>query len=373
MFGFLKDAIFGKRMDAIKVRVVEKYLEGGQVYLEVQCKGLLPVYSTINAGFMISVLVEDNKGDLVPVLAPIDGFQEPESSAFQDLTGIGEVSDGQGFLEWIRIGAVPLELLQPAFGGDKEVNVVTRLVDMDSLPNIRLGFGKGSLWSNIQKYKYTFKDKGYQEEAENRDEARALSLEIGMAVAMADGELHDNEGEVLKEWVKKMIAPFSDERKRELKKIYNTAMKDSYKLAESGDLIWSNICVRLNKIGEEAQKYEAVELAHQVMAADGEFHKEEMKVIHKVAEALGIDADELEKIRDQHIVTLDTTGAIGDLDIESLLNINASWSNDKILLHLRQEYQKWNNRLNTLPEGDQRDNAQRMLDLIAEVRKKYDR
>jgi hypothetical protein len=107
------------------------------------------------------------------------------------------------------------------------------------------------------------------------------------------------------------------------------------------------------------------------MAADGFPHAEEMKVIHEVADTLGIDADELENMRDRHIVTLDTTGISGDLDIESLLNIDTSWGNDKILLHLRQEYQKWNNRLNTLLEGSERDNAQRMLDLIAKARKKY--
>ncbi|HIF19768.1 MAG TPA: hypothetical protein EYQ72_04745 [Gammaproteobacteria bacterium] len=369
MFGFLKDAIFGKSLDPLQTRVIEKYLEGGQVFLEVQCKGLLPIYSTINAGFMISVLVNNNKGELTPVLAPIDSFQEPETSAFQDLTGIGEVASSQGFLEWVRIGAVPLELLQPAFGGNKEINVVTRLVDMDSLPNIRLGFGKVSLWSEIQKYEYFFKEKGYQEEAENRDEARALSIEIGMAVAMADGELHDNEGEVLKEWIKKMITPFSDERQMELKKIYNNAMKKSYQLAESGDLVLGNICKQLNEIGDDAQKYEAIELAHEVMGADGKVHKEEMKVIYKVADALGIDADELANIRDQQIVTLDTSA--DNLDLESLLGIDDSWGNDKILAYLRKEFNKWNNRLNTLPEGDERENAQQMLDLIAKARKKY--
>ena len=374
MLGFLKDALFGKRMDPILSRVVEQHLEGGQLLLEVECKGLFPIYSTINAGFMISALVEDNKGKLAPVLVPMDSFQEPKSSAFQNLTGIGEASNNQGYLEWTCIGMVPIEILQPTFGGDKEVSIVTRLVDMDSLPNIRLGFGKGALWTNIQKYNYIFEDKGYQEEVEDRDKARALSIEIGMAVAMSDGGLDDTEGETLKAWIQKMITPFGDEKQKKLKKVYNNAMRSSYKLAESGDLVLGNICKQLNKIGEDAQKYEAVELAHEVMAADGFPHAEEMKVIRIVADALGIDADELENMRDRHIVTLDATGASGDLDIEGLLkllNIDTSCGNDKILLRLRQEYQKWNNRLNTLLEGDERDNAQRMLDLIAKARKKY--
>ena len=146
-------------------------------------------------------------------------------------------------------------------------------------------------------------------------------------------------------------------------------MRDAYSLAESGDLSLSSICARMNEISEQAQKYEALELAHEVMAADGEIHESEMSVIHKVADALDIDSKELEKIRDQKIVSLDTKAS--NVDIEGLLGIDSSWSNVDIKEHLRKEFQKWNNRLNTLPEGDERENAQQMLDLIAEARKKY--
>jgi len=121
--------------------------------------------------------------------------------------------------------------------------------------------------------------------------------------------------------------------------------------------------------GASTGEYEAVELAHEVMAADGVVHAEEMKVIHKVADVLGIDADELESMRDQHIVGLDLS--LDKSDLESSLGIDVSWSNDKKLKHLRQEYQKWNNRLNTLSEGNERESAQQKLDLIAKARKKY--
>ena len=60
-----------------------------------------------------------------------------------------------------------------------------------------------------------------------------------------------------------------------------------------------------------------------------------------------------------------------NIDIESLLGIDPTWSNKKIQAHLGKEFAKWNGRLNTLPEGEERDNAQKMLDRIAETRKKY--
>ena len=57
--------------------------------------------------------------------------------------------------------------------------------------------------------------------------------------------------------------------------------------------------------------------------------------------------------------------------IEDILGIEANWSPDEAKRHLRMEYQKWNDRLNTLSEGEERESAQQMLDLIANARKKY--
>lgn len=370
-FGALKKAITGQRLESIQVRVQKSYLneDTNLPFLEIQCKGLFPIYVTTEVGFMISVLTNDREGDLSPVLSFGDSFQEPETVAFQHLANIGKIDAGQGFLEWVSVGSVPLGLLNPSFGGVQDLTIVVRLVDMYDLPAVRLGFGEAGIWRDLVNYKYNFKHKGYEEEAEDIDKARALSIEIGMAVAMADGELDDAEGETLKAWIQKMITPFGNEKQKKLKKVYNDAMRSSYKLAESGDLVLGNICKQLNEIGEDAQKYEAVELAHEVMAADGVVHAEEMKVIHKVADVLGIDADELESMRDQHIVGLDLS--LDKSDLESSLGIDVSWSNDKKLKHLRQEYQKWNNRLNTLSEGNERESAQQKLDLIAKARKKY--
>ena len=58
--------------------------------------------------------------------------------------------------------------------------------------------------------------------------------------------------------------------------------------------------------------------------------------------------------------------------IEEILGIEKSWDKDRIKKHLTTEFQKWNNRYSTLKEGEERNNAQLMLNKIAEARKKYD-
>ena len=145
-------------------------------------------------------------------------------------------------------------------------------------------------------------------------------------------------------------------------------MKEAYDLAKSGNLILSDVCSELKKYADNTLKYEALELAHKVMAADGVVDEREMKVIHKVADALGIDSKELEKIRDKQIIKLQTKA--DDVDIESLLGIDPSNSKEDIKKQLKKEYIKWNSRMNSLSEGEEKDNAQQMLDLIAKARDK---
>jgi tellurite resistance protein len=347
--------------------------EDGPAFKAIEVKGLFPVAKNRNAGFITSVF--DSTGEeWAPVLSTIELFQEPDSIVYQHTSEVGNVGPDQGFIRWARVGAVVPELLQPPFSGQRDFIVVLRLVDLDNLPSIELGRNDendpGILWTSTLGFQYSVTDKGYQEVAEHRDKARALSVQIGMAVAMADGSLDDSEGLVLKEWIIKMISAFSGEKHAHLKKLYNNAMTHAYDLASEGDLTLSVLTEQLNEIADRSSRYETIELCFDVMAADGVADTEELNVIRTVAEALELDFDEIEKLRDQKIVGLDTNIS-NQASIEDLLGLKDDWDSGRINKHLLAEFQKWNNRLTTLEEGQERDNAQRMLDLIAEARKKH--
>lgn len=357
----------------IKLHDTQLSSDSGAIVKEIQGKGLFPVQKAMNIGFITSVF-DKTSGELEPVLSFIEDFQEPESIIYQHRIQIGKVTPDQGFIKWVRLGVVIPDIIQPPYRGTRKLIAYIRMVDMDNLPAITHGFHApdqpGLLWMTGLEFEWTFSEKGYNEEAADRDEARAISLKIGMAVAMADGSLAEEEGTVLKHWILRAIDPFTDEKQIELKEIYNTAMKEAHKEAKNGDLSLSSLTGRLNEIGERAIKYEAIELCFDVMAADGVADANEMKLIHKVADALELDLDQISKMRDQKIINLKDS-ASGQATIEDLLGIDPEWDKDAIKKHLRLEFQKWNNRLNTLPEGEERDNAQRMLELISETRKKY--
>ena len=364
-------------MGSLDIRFKDAQLgddEGEVIVKEIQGKGLFPLTRSARIGFITSVF-DKTSGEYEPVISALDGFQESNNVIYQNRIEVGNISPSQGLISWVRLGIVLPEILQPPYGGRREMVAILRMVDLDNIPDITHGFHEpdhpGLLWQKALPFNFTCSEKGYREAAEHREESMALALKIGVAVAMADGSLDNSEGNVLKGWVLRMIEPHAEGKKESLKKLYNQAMKDAYAEIKSGNLILSSLTQRLNEIGEITTKYEVIELCFSVMAADGVADAEEIKIIRKVAEALDLNLDEIEKMRDKAIIGLNANVS-SHASIEDLLGIESNWNNTQIKQHLRKEFQKWNNRLNALPESEERANAQRMLDIIAEARKKYD-
>ncbi len=339
---------------------------------EIKGVGMFPIKRAARTGCVTSVL-DNTSGRPEFVISALEPLQEPESVVYQHQAEIGEISPLHGLRSWTRLGVVLPDILQPSYSGRRNLVAVFRMVDLDNPPPIIHGAcfpHPGLLWEKTLPFTWVFSEKGYQEIMEHHDEARAISVKIGVAVALSDGNLDDTESETLKRWVLRSIEPFPEEKQQSLKKMYNEAMKSAYLDAENNTLTLSELTRRLNEIGDKKTKYDALELCFDVMSADGVADQEEIHVIRKVSEALGVDSDEFAKMRDQRIIKLDTN-VQEHASIELLLGIESDWSEERIKKHLRDEFQKWNNRINTLAEGEERDNAQRMLDTIAEARKKY--
>mgnify|MGYP006427893003 CR=1 FL=1 len=339
----------------------------------IETKGLFPVSGQRNVAFVISVF-DKTSGEYMPVISAIDVFQEPDTVIFQQVSEVGAVNGDQGFVSWARIGAIVPELLQPPYSGTRRCVAVVRLIDLDDRPQITLGFENkddpGVVWTGKIDFIFHAEEAGYREAQEQQDAAKALTLKIGMAVAMSDGELHSSEGEILRNFVVKSISPFSEERQKTLKDKFNNALETAYAAASENALTLTELTNSLNEIADMATKYEAVELCFDVLAADGVADPEEFRTVRNVANALELDVKEVESIRDTKIVGLE--GALSEQNtLEEMLGIDPNWDRDRINSELRKEFRKWNDRINQLPEGPERESAQEMLDLIARARKKY--
>lgn len=362
-------------MQAWQSQLIDSHLgddNDGPLIKSIQAKGLFPITTPMKMGFITSVF-DNTSGEFEPVMSALEDFQEPHTPVYQHIREVGLLEPDYGFKSWVNIGTIFPDFIQPPYSGRRNMVAYVRMVDMNHMPSITHGFHDESdsfLWVSKHLFSYDFVDKGYKEAVEHRDEARALTVKVGLAVALADGSLDKTEGETIKNWVLRTIEPYDEEKQAILKDLFNGAMRDAYADAKEGNLSLSDLTTRLNEIGEKKIKYETIELCFDVMAADGVADAAEMKMIRRIADALDLDLDEMEKLRDIKMVGLDMSVA-DHASIEDILGIDMNWETDLIKKHLRSEFQKWNNRLNTLSEGDERQNAQHMLDVIANARKKY--
>jgi len=351
--------------------------------IEVEARGPYPpTHSAFDAAFVVSVH-DLTDGEAQPVLSHVEAFQEPDTVVFQSLRKGLRIRPGYGLADWVSVGLIILPILHPPRKGERRLKAKVFLKSMEP---VRIGeetqvlSGMAAHFLRVKscincsdqwEFTHTFSDKGYAEEAEDRQESRGLAVKLAIAVAMADGELADSEGAVIKEWIVRQISVFGEEKQAELKEIYNTAMREAYEDSANGTLSLRPITQRLNEIESDHLKYESIELCHEVMAADSVIDAEEMRTIRTLTEALGLDPDEIAKMRDRHLVTIDA-GAADQGSIETTLGIDPEWDEDRIKGHLRKEFKKWNDRLSALPEGEERNNAQTMIDLISRARKQYD-
>ena len=110
--------------------------------------------------------------------------------------------------------------------------------------------------------------------------------------------------------------------------MFNKSLKEGYDQAKKGKLVLSDLVERLAEIGDKKSKYDAIELCLDVMAADGVADPEEMSVIRNVAKSLGLDMDEIEKMREKVTFNL-STELTSEEGMESLVGIESSWTDEQ--------------------------------------------
>ncbi len=373
----VKKAVTGKEtyFGPAQLKFVDEPLKDSELAIKrIMFRGGVASPRKIQGGFQISAFdVTDDIGAPKHIVSVVDQAQESDTICFGISGDLGSVEPGDTITDWVQLGVIIPEFIQPSMSGLRKIQIWVRFFDASNPPTITGGFSDGTGEVFLQEgltFEYRFKDKGYEEVSQHREEAQALSLKIAVAVAMADGELDDSEGEILKNWILKQISVYSEEKQARLKDIFNDALKEAYEKAKAGTLALTPLVDRLSEVGEKRHKYDAVELCFAVMAADGTAAPEEMQVIRSVAESLDLDMAEIENMRES--VTLNLSESLSsEVELEALVGLESEWSEDKKRKHLRMEFQKWSNRMNALSAGAERDAAQSMLNNIARLRKKY--
>ena len=241
--------------------------------LDIECQGILPnIINKTNIAFITSVFDITDSKESQPVLCYIEDFQEKESIVFQTVTDIGEVDYLCGYKSWITISRIPLRFLQTPRSGTRKLEIIIRMVDIHNSPTIKAGFktsGPDALYNHRLLFTYDFLETGYFEEREIIDDARDQTIKLAMAVAMSDGSLDKSEADLLKEWIKKRLDDYSDDKRIDMKDLYNQSMKDVYNQSKGEILDINPFIDKLNSYNKDPHKIRALDLCYRIMAADG--------------------------------------------------------------------------------------------------------
>ena len=328
-------------------------------------------------GFIVSVF-DDTDDEFHPVISAVEAFQEPYSLAYDSRVKVGYVPPGSGLDPWAPIGVFFPEIMLGPYGGHRQFLAVVRLVDVRTevvIVNGSVLQGKdGVYWTGACKFSCSLGDRGYIQFHQERRDLQSVIIQLAAAVSVADGNLDREEIQVILQkivqWIGKSESVYDGLSDTQRERSYKAIAKHALNKAMADKIDTDALLTRLRRDGDQKLWYEVLELCFDVMAADGTADSDELSILHKIGVASKIDTRDIAKLRDRKIVDLEIDNKV-NTSIEELLGINADWDPPKIKRHLRKEHKKWNSRLNTVPEGKARENAQKMLNLISEAYKNY--
>ena len=215
---------------------------------------------------------------------------------------------------------------------------------------------------------YTNPDSGYTDSVEHREYLEEMMVKTAMLISASDGDMDDTEANIVKDWVKKRISRYNEDYQTEHKNRLNGYIKEAYTEIQNGSIDIYDVLDGIDNISSEGEKFELFQLCLDVARADGEADKKELEMIYDIADHMGLNENQVKSMIEK---TLPITMHTGPLTPEEIIGINPSYMTKiEIKKHLMLEYKKWNQRVaNTDPEI--RKQAEEMIHMIADLRKKY--
>lgn len=299
------------------------------------------------------------------------------SRVFHRSINFGPQNAGLFFSDWVPVSKFFIEGIQHPHSGERRVRVAVFYYDANTpviFEHGRVIQGENNVLHISEKNIILhFEEPGYIDAIDDEYNCKPLMVAISMSMAMSDGSLDKSEGTIMKNWIKKEVDYVHDEKKDDLKKQLNASLESSYKeMLHKGNV--NSSINKFNKIATKDMKYKLIQLCLDVLSADGVADEAELKTLEKLTSKMGLNLDNVQKMKDKTLIKIDikTSNTAHSASDESVVGLKEGLSNEDALKFIKKEYRKWNGRFTTLSPGNERDNAQRLLDALARLRKKYE-
>ncbi|MCY4001995.1 MAG: hypothetical protein OXF84_14490 [Bacteroidetes bacterium] len=367
-----------RKTPPLQLRVKTVMFQGSKI-IKIDMKGVLPPTSLDhNIECQVSLFDSADRG-VHPLLSVEKTFQEMLSAAFESRIQIGYYDDSSKRLhQWTPIAVIPEEVLAGPFTGKRTIVAAVRLVDADADVFAQGGdlicddpalFWEGQVTFVCNKIPF-----GYVKFGKARRRIESIILKLGLAVAIADG-IYDSVDEEtvnhqLTAWIENSMSNYDGLTQKKRLPTYKSMLNRALKKVRENDLDPHELARSLRRKAGPPQWIEALHFCYKVMSANGIPDLNQLRLLRLIVMKSILEDKIIDKVKDQTLLDLNLPDMVPDHVLE-LLCIDPQWPKDRIRNFLRHEYKKWNGRLNTIPEGMPRQNAQKILNMIGKAYKQY--
>jgi tellurite resistance protein len=312
----------------------------------------------------MQVTIEDITGDRVdPVLCTLEQFQRPCTSFFLYYESKGKLPSQKTVLsDWIAVASIRIDTLRFSRKGLRKLQFITSVIASQT---------KKVLAESVTTCLYDNPEFGYAELLRNSTRTKELTIPLAISLASIDGRPKDEEIKVIKQW---MLENFdlqdgrkSDAERDKFQVKLEKALEQAVKFFTSGGrLDVRAACREIVKISPAGLRLDIMRLFLNVAKADGVVTQPEMIVINKFSSWLQVERTKFRAMLEQLIPL--SICQVKDADV--LLGITADMDSESVCKFLNEEYRRWNARV-TNADAKIREQAARMLDLIAQARSTY--
>jgi uncharacterized tellurite resistance protein B-like protein len=328
----------------------------------------------------LDVTKEDSEGKKIsqPVISSLEEMMEPTSRAFQLSISIGKIEPRVGYAKWAELFHVPKELLIPPNTGLRKMMGVIRVIEDNQTEYAKIHEGFHSEDSDFMAYTtfdvtINFPHKGYLDVAEDSYKIRIYFIKFAILIAYSDGAFDESEGVYIKKWMTGELSKIKSSSKKEtFKKEMNLAFKESYELAKIDQLNLTKLIKEFKSVSDRLASTALMEFLVDLINIDNKIEEKELIMVNTIAQEIDVSIENIQNIKDKALLQNVNTEIMTELSIKEMLSISDDMDNKEIQTILNNEFRKWNGRIQSLQDEDEKLKAQEMLNKISDLMKDYE-
>lgn len=340
---------------------VEKTKYEGFDVFSIKVSGVVSVPNDNYPVKMRTHICDKTGGVEIPVMCMIQEYQRAGTTLFEHETGIIEMPYSvTSFKKPLELFVVPIDSLLFSKKGLVNLLFTVQVIDQN---NMRYAMSEVD-------FTYHNQEDGWEDLEKNTTRVQELTIYLAMYMSKADGIMDKSEGDVIRNWVKKKLNPYDDRTEEEIKKEksrFNDIIADAYTKALNDKVTPELLCEEIVNKASTAQRYEILELCLDIVGADNKAEKSELDIVNNLSKLLEIDQGKFNKMKERQ---LPIKMHVEKDDPCSIVGVTSEMSSEEIRIHINSEYSKWNRRT-THSDPKIREQADEMMMLIAECRKKH--